>query len=487
MRFTLCRVGKIVALLVSVLAAPAIAQEFHLDWVKDEKTFPGTKGSTTRTQINAALARVKGRFDRLFDNDVGYALIRIRFESLGATGNPGGTSGQRKETNYSFARGKLIELTANDGEPQQEQDFYDALPQGPTINSTFANNTPTAVTKIQAAKSLYYSKWAAASLQESATITINKDKTWDYWSKNGVAANSLDFENTVTHEVMHALGIFSELESTSDDAISVWDIFRFLIPSPPNGITAQVFTSASRMLQPGAVAVSQTVRFGGAAFMYRMSTGDVQFGDGHQASHWLISSSSPTGRIGIMDPVLGAGEDFSDPYLLPSDIRALDTVGWNVDSGTPPANPAPNQQNQPTNGQSHSSLHPTFEWTPQGGATAHDLIVWRGGDPEDLAYVAEDLTATSHTIPFGVLDESTQYTWRVNATNAMGWTYSQDWTFTTRCYADCNADGTLNLSDFGCYQTKFALGDPEADCNEDGILNLSDFGCFQTRYALGCP
>jgi hypothetical protein len=55
------------------------------------------------------------------------------------------------------------------------------------------------------------------------------------------------------------------------------------------------------------------------------------------------------------------------------------------------------------------------------------------------------------------------------------------------CYPDCNGDGALNLSDFGCFQTKFALGDPYADCNGDSVLNLSDFGCFQTKFALGCP
>jgi hypothetical protein len=55
------------------------------------------------------------------------------------------------------------------------------------------------------------------------------------------------------------------------------------------------------------------------------------------------------------------------------------------------------------------------------------------------------------------------------------------------CYADCNGDGVLGLADFGCFQTKFALGDPYADCNGDGILGLADFGCFQTKFALGCP
>ncbi|MCC6660984.1 MAG: hypothetical protein IT437_08880 [Phycisphaerales bacterium] len=55
------------------------------------------------------------------------------------------------------------------------------------------------------------------------------------------------------------------------------------------------------------------------------------------------------------------------------------------------------------------------------------------------------------------------------------------------CYPDCNGDGALNLSDFGCFQTKFATGNSYADCNGDGVLNLSDFGCFQTKFAVGCP
>ena len=55
------------------------------------------------------------------------------------------------------------------------------------------------------------------------------------------------------------------------------------------------------------------------------------------------------------------------------------------------------------------------------------------------------------------------------------------------CYPDCNGDGSLNLSDFGCFTTKFALGDPYADCNGDGVRNLADFGCFTTKFALGCP
>jgi uncharacterized membrane protein len=57
----------------------------------------------------------------------------------------------------------------------------------------------------------------------------------------------------------------------------------------------------------------------------------------------------------------------------------------------------------------------------------------------------------------------------------------------TGCYPDCNTDGTLSLSDFGCFQTRYALGDAYADCNGDGTPNLADFGCYQTKFAMGCP
>ncbi len=54
------------------------------------------------------------------------------------------------------------------------------------------------------------------------------------------------------------------------------------------------------------------------------------------------------------------------------------------------------------------------------------------------------------------------------------------------CYADCDADGTLTIDDFICFQTYFALGDPYADCDGDATLSIDDFICFQTFFAIGC-
>jgi probable HAF family extracellular repeat protein len=54
------------------------------------------------------------------------------------------------------------------------------------------------------------------------------------------------------------------------------------------------------------------------------------------------------------------------------------------------------------------------------------------------------------------------------------------------CAPDCDESGQLNIDDFVCFQTFFALGDTKADCDGSGSLNIDDFICFQTSFVLGC-
>jgi predicted outer membrane repeat protein len=55
-----------------------------------------------------------------------------------------------------------------------------------------------------------------------------------------------------------------------------------------------------------------------------------------------------------------------------------------------------------------------------------------------------------------------------------------------KCYADCDANCQLEVDDFICFQTNFAIGLPSADCDADGLLSVDDFICFQTIFAIGC-
>jgi len=60
------------------------------------------------------------------------------------------------------------------------------------------------------------------------------------------------------------------------------------------------------------------------------------------------------------------------------------------------------------------------------------------------------------------------------------------------CYANCDGSSIppiLNVSDFICFQQKYAAADPYANCDGSTvapILNVSDFICFQQKYAAGC-
>ena len=55
------------------------------------------------------------------------------------------------------------------------------------------------------------------------------------------------------------------------------------------------------------------------------------------------------------------------------------------------------------------------------------------------------------------------------------------------CYPDCDQSGTLDIDDFICFQTLFALSNAAADCDQNGTLDIDDFICFQTTFAVGCP
>lgn len=54
------------------------------------------------------------------------------------------------------------------------------------------------------------------------------------------------------------------------------------------------------------------------------------------------------------------------------------------------------------------------------------------------------------------------------------------------CPPDCDENGGLDIRDFICFQTYFAVGDDRGDCDGDGAYTIEDFVCFQSAYAAGC-
>ncbi len=97
--------------------------------------------------------------------------------------------------------------------------------------------------------------------------------------------------------------------------------------------------------------------------------------------------------------------------------------------------------------------------------------------------------ATSHTLTIDPVIAADAGAYDVVVSNTCAGATSQvaQLNVSTSCYPDCTADGQLTIADFGCFQAKFAAGDPYADCNQSGGLTIADFGCFQSEFAAGCP
>ena len=61
------------------------------------------------------------------------------------------------------------------------------------------------------------------------------------------------------------------------------------------------------------------------------------------------------------------------------------------------------------------------------------------------------------------------------------------------CYADCNADGVLDVTDLICFKARWQAADPWANCDgnitDDNNLmfDVNDFACFRQKYSAGCP
>jgi len=67
------------------------------------------------------------------------------------------------------------------------------------------------------------------------------------------------------------------------------------------------------------------------------------------------------------------------------------------------------------------ALTPTLSWTVVPGATKYEVYIWVGTETTQSYLVNEVVTATSYTIPSGVLSSGVVYGWTVHAGNNVGW------------------------------------------------------------------
>lgn len=164
---------------------------------------------------------------------------------------------------------------------------------------------------------------AAHDSTVDGSVSFSSTFNWDFNLDDGVDSNAFDFIGVATHEIGHALGFVSGVDTLDGNRGPQFLDSQFTYIAP-----ADLFRCSTASKAAGAdIDFSADSREKSFSFdncdttLATFSTG-VTYGDGRQASHWKDNLG-----IGILDPTAAYGEHM---YISAMDLKMYDAIGWNV-------------------------------------------------------------------------------------------------------------------------------------------------------------
>jgi MYXO-CTERM domain-containing protein len=302
-------------------------------------TVSTTSALSSDAKMMAGIEQAAQRWSSLFTNHVTLS-IDVNFKPL-PDGVIASTNWTPDFVSYSAVRDAL----ASHASTAAAREAVSSLPTGPSFamitnhttqdpnaggktpyldNNGSANNSTICLTQGDArALSLF----SATSNSVDATITFNSNfaNRFDFDPSDGISPGDLDFVGAATHELGHALGFTSGIDTLDfyartstlpEDAlpdVTALDLFRY-----------SALSRSDHAIDWSADARTKYFSIdGGKTPVAFFSTGE-NFGDGGQASHWEQGVT-----LGVMDPDSDFGEKLS---ISSADRTAFNVIGWNFSS-----------------------------------------------------------------------------------------------------------------------------------------------------------
>ncbi len=292
-----------------------------------------TGGVGVGTVARQGFSDAAGLWSSAFTNDVTINL-RVGFQKLGSgiLGQTGSSSG---EVSYGQVRRALGQRIATLGSSASATDISAYASLAPTLR--FESNTRGGVTKssihvydsganrgngylaVNTAEQKALGIIAPNREAIDASITFSNGFRWTFDATSGIARGTYDFVGIAAHEIGHALGFVSGVDTADYYAkygyygldstawVTPLDLFRY-----QNGVRDLTLGGKPCLSIDGGATC-------GPAF----ATGYF-YGDHRQASHWKDNLG-----LGILDPTAAAGETLK---IGNNDLTAFDLLGWDLAS-----------------------------------------------------------------------------------------------------------------------------------------------------------
>jgi hypothetical protein len=319
-RFKVIFAGAIVSLILGI--SPV---SFALNIALNDITSGGMNASALAGFTTAA-----SRWESVFD-DAATVRLNISFQSL-SSGVLGSTFLFSSVYNYSSIRTALNDdkTTGNDMAVVanlQAGDFLDFL----TTNESGASERDNDNTMNNEALKVNRANAKALNLLTDdgladADIKFSSNFNFDYNPGDGIAGGTFDFVGIATHEIGHALGFVSGVDTVDTNSFPNGPGINIDNKSVFSVLDMYRYSEASLALGILDLSVSGSPYFsidGGLTNLGAFSTGRLN-GDGFQASHWKDNLG-----LGIMDPSVTSGELLQ---ITDIDLFSLDVIGWDLNS-----------------------------------------------------------------------------------------------------------------------------------------------------------